>query len=266
MQKQISKLLVVILVILITVSCGGAAPTEDPSIVMTSAVSTMVAQFFQTQTAMVTPVTDTPTPTQTYTAFPTLTPFSLTIPLASATYIFYTATRGSLTPGSPTPTGTLATATINAGLLAVGCNNLYFIRDVSIPAGTVMQKNQDFTKTWKVQNNGTCDWLYQYSIVLLSGDSYGGDSTKIQKLVKVNNWTELSVSMTAPNKPGTYKSYWRLSNGQSMFGATLAVSFVVSEPPAPTSAPTITNTSAPVPTNTDTFTPAPPATQTVTPQ
>jgi hypothetical protein len=263
MQKISSKLLAVTLIMFLLSSCGDATPSPDLNAEMTAAVSTMVASIFGTQTAMVTPVT--PTATQTYTPFPTITPFYSTTPVASATYIYYAATLGSLTPGSATPTGTQATATVNPGLLGVGCNNLYFIRDVTIPAGTVLQKNQDFTKTWKVQNNGTCDWLYQYSIVLLSGDAYGGKSTKIQRLVKVNGWTELSVSMTAPSKPGTYTSYWRLSNGQSMFGSTLAVSFVVSGPPTSTSAPTITNTSAPIPTNTITFTPAPTDTPTETP-
>jgi hypothetical protein len=83
--------------------------------------------------------------------------------------------------GTFTPTGTLPTATVNSDALAVGCNNLAFIRDVSIPAGTVIGKGQEFTKTWKVQNTGTCDWMYQYTLVLVGGEAYGGASTKIQK-------------------------------------------------------------------------------------
>jgi hypothetical protein len=153
----------------------------------------------------------------------------------------------------------LATATVNPSLLAVGCNNLAFIRDVTIPAGTVIKKNQDFTKTWKVQNTGTCNWMYQYGLVLLSGDRYGGKDTKIQRLVTVNDWSEVSVNMTAPNKPGKYTNYWRMTdlNGV-MFGATLSVSFVVAEPPTQTAAPTITKTSAPVPTFTNTSPPPAP--------
>jgi next-to-BRCA1 protein 1 len=175
----------------------------------------------------------------------------------SPTYALYVASYGSLTPGTATPTGTRTTATVNPGSLAVGCNNLFFIRDVTIPAGTVMQRNQDFTKTWKVQNNGTCDWLYQYILVPLSGDRMSGDGTKLQKLVKVNNWTELSVSLTAPNKPGTYTGYWRLSNGQGTFGATLMVSIIVSDPATSTSVPPATNTQSPQLTSTSTSAPLP---------
>src|SRR5690349_9262581 len=81
---------------------------------------------------------------------------------STATFVFY-----SPTPGTITPTGTLSTATINPGSLAVGCNNLAFVCDVNIPSGSVLPKSKDMTKTWKVENNGTCNWMYQYSLVLL---------------------------------------------------------------------------------------------------
>jgi hypothetical protein len=167
----------------------------------------------------------------------------------------------------------LPTATVNSDALAVGCNNLAFIRDVSIPAGTVIGKGQEFTKTWKVQNTGTCDWMYQYTLVLVGGDAYGGASTKIQKRVPVWSWSEITIELQAPKKPGTYTSYWRLSNGQSLFGATLTVSFVVRDatptavPPtatlSPTTGPTATPTPSPTtgPAATPTFTYTPTSTQ-----
>jgi Ig-like domain from next to BRCA1 gene len=250
MQKYIYKTMVAILVTLMAASCGGAAPTQDVNAVMTSAVSTMVASFFGTQTAMVTPATV--TSTQTNTPLPTNTPYNTVTPLATSTYVYVAPL---ITLGSVTPTGTRPTATINAAAVAVGCNNLFFIRDVTIPPGTVMQKNQDFTKTWKVQNNGTCDWLYQYIFSAVSPDTFGAGAYKIQKLVKAGNWTELSVHMKAPNTLGTYSSSWRMSNGNGPFGATLVVSFVVANPPTSTAIPSITNTSAPLATNTFTLVP-----------
>ena len=265
MRKYISKFLVVILAAFL-VSCTGGTPTQDTNVIMTAAVSTMVASFFDTQTAMVTPVTATATPTltSTLTPFPTFTPFLFSTPFASPTFVYYTPTLGSLTPGTPTATGTLATATVNPNVLAFGCNNLAFIRDVTVPAGTVIKRNQDFTKTWKVQNTGTCNWMYQYGLVLLSGDRNGGKDTKIQRLVTVNDWAEVSINMTAPQKPGTYTNYWRMTDTSGhMFGATLVASFVVAPPPTATSAPTITKTTAP--TSTFTFTPLPMPTGTETP-
>ena len=56
----------------------------------------------------------------------------------------------TLSPPTPeaTPTGTITppACTMSAALL----------EDLSVPDGTVLQPNQRFTKTWRVQNNGTC--------------------------------------------------------------------------------------------------------------
>jgi hypothetical protein len=194
---------------------------------MTSVVGTMVGSFFGTQTAMYTPPT--PISTATIAPLPSSTiiyPTATLGPTLTPTYIYFSATPGTTTV---TPTGTLPTATVNSSALAVGCNNLALIRDVNIPSGTVVEKEQDFRKTWKVQNTGTCAWMYQYSLVSAGGDTLGGEPTKIQKSVAVWDWSELSINLEAPKKPGTYTSYWRLSNGQSAFGATLTVSIIVKD-------------------------------------
>jgi hypothetical protein len=267
MKKHINRIMIATLTVLILTACGGTEPTQDVNAIMTSAVSSMVASFFETQTALV------PIPT------PTLVP-SMT-PLPSPTIIYPTSTLGptltpvyilySITPGTITPTGTLPTSTVNSSALAVGCNNLAFIRDVTIPAGTVIEKNQSFRKTWKVQNTGTCDWMYQYSLVLVGGDAPGGSNSKIQKTVPVWSWSELSVDLEAPKKPGTYTSSWRLSNGQSLFGATLTVSFVVLDvaptavPPTATLSPTTAPAATPTPTPTSTQAPTQTPTPTPTP-
>ena len=232
MKFDLRLLLALFLVSILVVSCGGAGePTvEDVDTLVTAGVGTMVASFFETQTAMVTPATITPlatmTPLPSFTPYPTNTP----LPLPSATFIFYTATFSLPTVGLPTVTGTLPTATVNSASLASGCNNLAFIRDVTIPPGTVVKPNETFTKIWKVQNTGTCDWMFQYSLVLISGEALGDSGERIQRQVTVWDWSELSVDMTAPKKPGTYISYWRLADGGGkLFGATLVASIVVSE-------------------------------------
>jgi hypothetical protein len=223
MKKYLGRIIIVILTPLFLAACGETAPTQDINAMMTSAVSSMVASFFETQTALVPIPTPTPLPSMTPRPSPTIIYPTITFgPTFTPTYIYYSAT-----PGTITPTGTLLTPTVNPSALAVGCNNLAFIRDVTVPAGTVIEKNQSFRKTWKVQNTGTCDWKYQYSLVLVGGDAFGSGPTKIQKSVPVWSWSELSVDLEAPKKPGTYTSSWRLSNGQSLFGATLTVSFVV---------------------------------------
>lgn len=247
-------------------ACAGAADsTEDPNIAMTSAIGTMVASFFGTQTAMYTPPS--PTSTETQTPFPTPTQYVQPIlnNTTTPTRPLYTATYGP----SPTitVTGTLPTPTVNSSLLAFGCSNLAFVRDVNYPNGTVVKKGQVFTKTWKVENNGSCNWMFLYRLAFLSGTDMDATIGTLNKQITPGNWTELSVVLTAPNKPGTYSSNFRFSDGTNMFGATLGVTIVVEgDPtntplPTKTSIPSSTPTSTPLPTNTtvptDTLTPTP---------
>lgn len=250
--------IVVFLSMLLLSGCGGAAETQDVNLMLTQGVGTMVAAFFQTQTAMFTPATNTGTATQTPYATPTLfgTPTLLKSPTSTLFYFTFT-------PGTPSPTGTFYTSTPNPGSLAYGCNNLAFIRDVTIPAGTVIRPREGFTKTWKVQNTGTCNWMYHYALTPAGGDLMNGETTRIQKLVTPQDWNELSVDLEAPRNGGTYTGYWRLADADGhMFGATLVVKITVGEPPTDTPIPT--DTVAP-PTSTGTSTMTPTVTPTETP-
>ena len=228
MNKYIPGILILLMITSILTACTGeGTPTEDPQALMTSVVGTMVGSFFGTQTAMV--PTSSPIPSATIKPLPSSTVIdpTATFVTGTPTFLYYSPTPGTRTV---TPTGTLTTATVAASALAVGCNNLAFIRDVNYPAGSVVEIGQDFRKTWKVQNNGTCPWMYQFILVSAGGDILGGATTKIQRSVTVWDWSELSIDLAAPKKPGKYTSYWRLSNGQTPFGATLAVTIVVTEP------------------------------------
>ena len=225
MKRYLHSTLVVTLITFMLVACAGAeVPTQSNEVLMTSAVGSMVASFFGTQTAMYTPPTPTFTPT--YTPFPSPTviyPTATFLPTITPTFIYYSP----VPDGSITATGTQLTPTVNANSLAVGCNNLAFVRDVTIPAGTILKPNEEFIKTWKVENTGSCSWLNQFTLILVGGDYYQGKDAKIQRVVTSGSWVELSIPMTAPRDNGTYTSYWRLSEGPTAFGATLVVSFTV---------------------------------------
>jgi hypothetical protein len=143
------------------------------------------------------------------------------------TFIYYTLTA---TPYTVTPTGTFYTATTNADTLAYGCKNLLLIADVTYPSGTTVKPGQNFTKTWKVTNNGTCQWDYVFSLTQIGGTDFDAPSKRLGKVVAVNDWTEISVNLDAPNKEGTYTAYWRMSDGDGhLFGSTLGVTIKVSK-------------------------------------
>ena len=206
-------------------ACAGQvppSPTMDVNAIMTQNVGTIVAQFFQTQTAMYTPAT--PTPLDTPTFIPTNTPMASPSALPTATFVY----SSTIVYPTITATGTQYTATPNPSTLGYGCNNLTLIRDETIPAGTEMQPGEHFTKTWKVSNTGTCDWLYGYAIVYVSGSQLAEDAVRLGKKIEPGKWTQISIEVTAPDDPGTYVGYWKLSDGAGhVFGSLLGISIVV---------------------------------------
>jgi hypothetical protein len=261
--------LVLVLLLFILSACAETVPTEvDVDAMMTAGIGTMVMAYFETQTAVAPTVTVEHEPTQriqslavpeSQTPAPTLT--------SQLVLVYFTPTLGTLTPGMPTPTGTKATPTVDPATLAYGCNNLDFVRDVTIPAGTVVKPGESFTKTWKVADNGTCKWIFYYQLLHLGGEKFSYSTVKLQKGVEVGKWHEISINLQAPRSTGTYSGYWRLSDGEGhMFGKTLGVSIVVgmptNTPPPPSSTPT--NTLQPSPTSTNTTTATPTSTSTPT--
>jgi len=199
-------------------------PTPDMNAILTAGVGTFAASIFQTQTAMAPPATLTPTVTPTA----TVTPLSLLSPAAStasATQFILVAPQVTLVVA--TPTG--PTLTPNPTILASGCNNLAFISDTTVPAGTVFKPEEQFTKSWKVANTGSCEWVYRYQLVFVSGDNVGGrDPVSIGKVIPPGKWTTLTITLRAPKAPGKYTSYWRLADQSgTVFGSTLGVSIEV---------------------------------------
>src|SRR5512135_3113735 len=57
----------------------------------------------------------------------------------------------------------------------IPCDQAAYVRDVTIPDGTLFMPGTSFTKTWEIKNTGTCAWDGTYSIVFGNeGDIMGG--------------------------------------------------------------------------------------------
>jgi hypothetical protein len=98
-------------------------------------------------------------------------------------------------------------------------------------SGSTVLPGTTFVKTWQVSNSGTCDWLYLYELVFVSGDRMGGNNRRLGDKVPPKEWRQLSVELDAPKDPGKYTGTWRLSDGAGhTFGANLTVSIVVKAP------------------------------------
>lgn len=157
---------------------------------------------------------------------------------ASATPVPPTASKPSDTPG---PTNTPGVQ---------GCiDDSKFVADVTVPDNTEFAPGAAFTKTWRIQNTGTCTWVSAYALAFLSGDHLAGPaSVAIVGNVAPGSMYEVSIDLVAPPAPGTYKGTWQMHNADgAYFGTKPYVQIVVPQPTAtPTNTPTITPTPTPV--------------------
>jgi hypothetical protein len=121
------------------------------------------------------------------------------------------------TPPTPTPTptgGPIVTVPPN------GCDRVAFVRDETIPDGTVMAPGATFRKTWVLRNAGTCTWTTAYQMVFSNGERMGGASPiQFTESVPPGQTFRFSVDLTAPATPGSYRGNWLFRNANgALFG------------------------------------------------
>lgn len=179
-----------ILITLLLAACGAQAtpsePTPDVAAVRTSAASTVVSQFTLTAAVF----------TPTIPAEPTETP-------AAETAEAPTATQEAVVEAA---TGT------EEGLCDLLSYDVSSI-DVNIPDNTVMTPGQDFVKTWRVKNNGTCPWGAGYALTFTgTGTKMDGQFIAFTEVIQPGQEVEISVQFKAPTQAGNYVSTWTMTN------------------------------------------------------
>lgn len=180
-------------------SAAPAGPTPDVAAIRTSAASTVVSQFTLTA-AVFTPVVRAPTETQASaeTSEPEATATVTTVPVAQVT---------------------------NAeGTVVALCDKYSWdpeTVDVNIPDNTPVSPGQDFVKTWKIKNIGTCTWGEGYEMVFSyssspNDDALNGVAQPLTAAIAPQQEVEVSVQFTAPDLPGTYFSVWTMQNDKGI--------------------------------------------------
>lgn len=162
----------------------------------------------------------TPNSTQVYqTVEARLTEISARTPEATATIpptntpLPPSATNTIAATNTAAPTNTSAGVVSSCDMAAAG-NPI----DVTIPDNTQLPPGATFTKTWRLQNAGTCTWTKAYTIALFSGDGMGAaNSIPLPGEVPPGKTVDLSVDMVAPASPGTYQGNWKLRNASNVF-------------------------------------------------
>jgi Ig-like domain from next to BRCA1 gene len=97
----------------------------------------------------------------------------------------------------------------------IPCDRGQFVKDVSIPDDTEIAAGAAFQKTWRIKNNGSCTWTSNYALIFYSGDAMSGQPSApiTNGTVPPGSTIDITVTLTAPTTPGTYKGNWRLRNG-----------------------------------------------------
>jgi hypothetical protein len=193
-----------VLLLVFLMACGRAptplpTPTVDAAQLYLSAIQTVVAGVTMTAAAF----SPTPEPTATLTPLP-----------------------------SPTPTVGTPVIPIEFSPTPVPCNAMTFdpaTVDVNYPDGTIVTPGQEFTKTWRIKNVGSCTWGTGYGLVYAGyADRMNGVPQPLPKAVLPNEEVLVSVLFRAPTKAGEYLSAWRMSAPiGGAFGKPLFVKIVV---------------------------------------
>lgn len=217
MRTKSLPLILILLTALTLSACGSSQAEETPTLSVEDLKTAAVATFQagQTQTALAAPTMTPPPPTA-------------------------TATLALL------PTLPLNTQAVNTPVVAVtaSCNKLLYISDVTIPDNTAVNPGQTFTKTWRVQNSGSCAWAAGYKFSLVGGDAMGGQTVTLTASVAPGSSYDISVPMTAPSKAGKLTGSWRMSDASGVYFGDMLTVVVVVGGTTGTAAPTATNTPA----------------------
>ena len=93
------------------------------------------------------------------------------------------------------------------------CDKAKFIKDVTIPDGTVFAPGESFTKIWRIKNIGTCTWTTGYALVFDGGAELSGVSpTPLTSRVAPGEIIDISVNLVAPATHGDYLGNWQIQN------------------------------------------------------
>lgn len=195
-------------------ACKSATPTVSADAVLTEVAQTVDAAMATVEEPT---ATNTLSPTTTPTSTPTVSPSPTLEEILSPS-----PTQSRITPG-------------------ITCDSATFTSDVTIPDGTRLASGTSFTKTWKIQNSGTCTWTPEYSVGFSSGSIMDAETPQflVANSVPPGGSVDISVEMVAPESTGQHIGYWQMQNAAGVgFGDIFYVDIYVTEAedtPIPTS-------------------------------
>ena len=131
-----------------------------------------------------------------------------------------TATLAPDSTSTPIPTMDRTRPPAQSSTSVITCNKAAAGNpiDITIPDGSEMTLNENFSKTWRLKNVGSCTWTRQYAVIFFSGNSLGALHTHyLLQEVEPGDIIDITVDMIAPDTPGFYQSNWMLKDGEEEF-------------------------------------------------
>ena len=210
-------------------ACGSAAPkspTPDPALIYTSAAQTVEAELTQTDVAGPS--------TATITAFPLITdtPGVPTAILGNGA-VLPTLPGPQTTDESTTGTPAVSAPTLDQSVAptlpkAAAADKAEWVSNDPLD-NVLVETNAKFDITWLVKNTGTTTWTTKYLFRYFGGTIIM--ETKqfhFRDTVKPGDTGTFIADAIAPSKPGTYVTYWKLTNdlGQNFGDVSLIIKVV----------------------------------------
>ena len=145
-------------------------------------------------------------------------------------YLSPTASSSTSTPvpGFSTPT---SIPPYKTSVPVTRCDWADFVLDVTYPDGSVIGRNQPFTKVWRIQNVGTCSWSTSYSLVFVDGDAMSAPAIiALPGTVSPGQTIDIPVNLISPARDGRYRGFFKLRNSSGVLfgvGSTASTAFWV---------------------------------------
>jgi uncharacterized protein (UPF0333 family) len=141
------------------------------------------------------------------------------------------------TDGTPSSTLETTPTTTPSRTAEAKCDQAAFVSE-TIPDGSKFNPGQAFTKTWTLENSGTCTWNANYDVVFFSGNAMNGPAAKqlTSNPVAPGESIVISIDFQTPTAAGTHRGNFKLRNAHGvLFGigpndALFWVEIVVADP------------------------------------
>ena len=147
---------------------------------------------------------------------PTAVPATTAPPSTTAAPATDTPTEVVVPVTGESPTSSI-TPTVFVPTNEAGCvNKAMFVSDVTIPDNTDLTAGETFTKTWRIQNAGTCIWWSGYTLTHYSGETFSAPASVPLSVTNPGQTTDISIDLVAPTAAGKYQGWFVIKNPEGL--------------------------------------------------